>query len=196
MNAKLSGNHIYDAFLEPLEDGSYVHEGRTFHLAPCFWIFAGTDAPTAGKSQDHLSNKALDFESRLSHPIMHLGYAKSENNNSENPDHALNVLRRVEQIYIGVATIRAVFPEVTKISKKVLKAFSLIPPETVGPRGIRRLVMSLECVQYGRVMGNNLPEKWYQQMRIPELLVDSWREQVDSEDLLVEIRSQALLEQQ
>ncbi|MGP0018507.1 MAG: AAA family ATPase [Candidatus Sulfotelmatobacter sp.] len=191
MNAKTDGQNVYDAFLEPLEDGSYVHNGKTFHLRPCLWIFAGTEAPTAGKSKEHPSNKAPDFESRLSRAVMYLGYRKSEDPDATADEHLLDQLRRVEQVYIGVATIRAIFPDVTKISKKVLTAFSLIPPDKVGPRGIKRLVTSLVYVQYGRVMGNNLPEKWFEPMQIDRQLVERWEDEEDSEELLVEIRSRA-----
>jgi hypothetical protein len=158
------------------------------------WIFAGTEAPTAGKSVEHPSNKAADFESRLTHAVMYLnGSKKTEKQESESEEHDLEGLRRVEQVYIGVATIRAIFPDVTKISKKVLDAFTLIPFLKVGPRGIRRLVRSLEYVQYGRVMGSNLPQKWNLQMEIGDQLFEhwAWKNKEDSEEDCVEITSRA-----
>jgi hypothetical protein len=192
MNAKIDGQNIYDAFLEPLEDGTYVHDGKTFRLKPCLWIFAGTEAPTAGKSGEHPSNKAPDFESRLSHTVMYLGgHKKSDKQERSIEERDIERLRRVEQVYIGVATIRSAFSDVTKISKKVLRAFSLIPGAKVGPRGISRFVRSFEYVQYGRVMGSNLPEKWYEQMEVGEQLFEQWKAEEDSEELLVEIRSRA-----
>jgi hypothetical protein len=192
MNAKIDGQNVYDAFLEPLEDGTYVHNGKTFHLKACLWVFAGTEAPTDGKGADHFSNKAPDFESRLTQQVMYLGgEKKSDKHERSIEERNLERLRRVEQVYIGVATIRSVFPDVTKISKKVLKAFTLIPGGKVGPRGIRRFVRSFEYVQYGRVVGSNLPAKWHEQMEVSEPLFERWKEEEDSEALLVEIRSRA-----
>jgi hypothetical protein len=69
INAKLNNQHVYDAFLEPLEDGTYVHSGKTFRLAPCVWIFAGTEEPTRAKSGAPASDKAEDFQSRLTRPV-------------------------------------------------------------------------------------------------------------------------------
>jgi len=37
INAKLGGQHVYDAFLAPLEDGVYVRAGKTFHIETCMW---------------------------------------------------------------------------------------------------------------------------------------------------------------
>ena len=45
INAKLDGQHVYDTFLAPLEEGIYVRAGKTFHIGPCLWIFAGTEEP-------------------------------------------------------------------------------------------------------------------------------------------------------
>lgn len=192
MNAKPDGQNVYDAFLEPLEDGTYLHDGKTFHLRPCLWVFAGTEAPTAGKSKEHLSNKAVDFETRLSRPVMHLSRdPRSEEQAERGEERNLERLRRVEQIYLGVATIRQVFPDVTKVSKKVLEAFRLIDPAKVGPRDIRRFVRSFEYVQYGRVMGINLPDLWHEQMEVDDHQFETWKNEEDNETSLVEIRSRA-----
>jgi hypothetical protein len=103
-------------------------------------------------------------------------------------------LSRVEQIYIGVASIREAFPEVSHVSEKVLKAFSLFPAKA-GARAIKRFVRSFNYVQYGRVVEQNIPEKWYED--IPEQerenafeqLLAEWQAQPDIEAELVEIRS-------
>lgn len=190
MNAKPNGQHVYDIFLEPLEDGRYLHNGKTFYLKPCLWIFAGTSGPAASATEkEHPSNKAVDFESRLTRPVMHLGGAEGPLRElRSNEERDLAALREVEQVYLGVATIRQVFSDVTKISKKVLEAFRLIP-EKVGPRGIRRFVRSFEYIQYGRVMGNNLPDRWNEQMEVNDQLFGRWKEEQDGEHLLVEIWS-------
>jgi hypothetical protein len=195
MNAKKSNQPVFDAFLEPLEDGSYNYDGKTIHLKPCLWIFAGTERPVNPKS--HASDKALDFESRLSHEVMYLNglkrpdskQASTEEDSAEDPE-------QLEQIYIGVATIRTVFPDVTKISKHVLRAFNIIdskkpglPDSLKGPRGIRRFVNSFEYVQYGRVVKGNLPKAWHKQMAVDERLFREWDKPDHSEEQLVEIKS-------
>jgi len=190
MNGKIEHRHIYDVFLEPLEDGTYVHNGRTFRLSPCLWIFAGTEAP---REDPNASDKALDFESRLTQPLMFLSGSSDsqpQDSRSEQTDEQKRAesLRKLEQIYIGVSAIRQLYPEVGRISKKVLEAFSLINPE-IGPRGIRRLVRSLEFVQYGRVIKNNLPESWHKRMQIDNTAFQMWDKTPDSEKLLVDIRS-------
>lgn len=188
MNAGVNRQYVFDAFLEPLEDCSYVYNGRTFHIEPCLWLFAGTATPTESSSP---ANKWTDFESRLTGGVMEL-------NGGEDSAHegaagqTRSQLRAVEQIYIGVATIRDSFPDVTKISKKVLDAFALIDFKEFGPRGIRRFVRSFRYVQYGRVMGVNLPEKWADQMRVVPREYNRWLEEDDSESQLVEIKSSSL----
>ncbi|HSE18458.1 MAG TPA: hypothetical protein VLB46_15500 [Pyrinomonadaceae bacterium] len=190
MNGKIERRHIYDVFLEPLEDGTYVHNGRTFRLSPCLWIFAGTEAPQVNRNA---SDKAQDFDSRLTQPVMFLsGSHDSQRKDSTSPQtteqQKAESLGKLEQIYIGVSAIRQLYPDVTRISKKVLEAFSLINPE-VGPRGIRRLVRSLEYVQYARVIGSNLPELWHKRMQIEDSTFKMWDKTPDSDKLLVDIRS-------
>jgi len=192
MNTRIGGHHVYDVFLEPLEDGKYLYHGKTFHLNPCLWIFAGTEAPTAGKDHESKSNKAPDFETRLTRPVMYLSGLRSEAKQDSQDtlsEERLQELRRVEQVYLGVAAVRREFEDVTRVSKKVLEAFSLIDPDKIGPRGIRRFVRSFEYVQYSRVMRNNLPDKWHVQMEIVPRLYEHWRTGEDSENLLVEIKS-------
>jgi hypothetical protein len=195
MNAKKGVQTVYDAFLEPLEDGTYNHDGTTVHLKPCLWIFAGTERPVKDL---HASNKAQDFESRLSHEVMYLnGLKKSDGKQTSNEEEPEADLEQLEQIYIGVATIRALFPDVTKISTKVLWAFNIIYSKTgqddslKGPRGIRHFVNSFPYVQYGRVMQSNLPVGWNKRMAVDNQFFRDWDKVIDSEELLVEIKSRA-----
>jgi hypothetical protein len=198
MNAKKGQETVYDAFLEPLEDGTYNHDGKTVLLKPCLWIFAGTERPVNQKNR-HASDKALDFESRLTHEVMNLnGIKKSDGKQTSNEEEHEEDPEQLEQIYIGVATIRSLFPDVTKISKKVLWAFNIIdssrtglPDSLKGPRGIRRFVNSFVYVQYGRVMQSNLPKGWNKQWAVNDGLFKNWEAVHDSEDLLVEIKSRA-----
>ncbi len=66
IDAKLENAAVYDLFLTVLEDGTYIREGRKFHLEPCAWIFAGTETqsqPTAGRSEP-MSGAAGRVETR------------------------------------------------------------------------------------------------------------------------------------
>ena len=190
MNGKIGPNHVYDSFLEPLEDGTFVHNGKTYHLSPCLWVFAGTEPPVTSEARNHPSDKAEDFESRLTQ-LMYLSRYRGSGGSEVREEQKVEKLRTVEQIYIGVATIRQLFPDVTKVSTKVLRAFDLIDPEEVGPRGIKRLVQSFQDVQYGRVLGHNLPDNWNTQVKVDSHAFEQWTKLEDSERMLVEIRSQA-----
>lgn len=184
---EMNAMQVYGAFLEPLEDGSYNDGGNTVHLKPCMWIFAGTKRP-----MDTPDGKGRDFESRLSHEVMYLN-GLSDGSQAANKD-----LAQLENVYIGVATIRSQFPDVTKISQKVLRAFSLINTSQQGlhdslkgPRGIRRFVNSFEYVQYGKVVQTNLFKGWNEQMAVNSDSFQSWEADPDNADQLVEIKSRA-----
>lgn len=160
INAKLDGQHVYDAFLAPLEDGIYIRAGKTFHIGPCFWVFAGTEQPVPrSQSVSHdRSEKGSDFESRLTSSPFDL---KLNVGTTDERQRVLEEeLARMEKVYIGVAAIRNVFPDVRLVSSKVLSAFKLMPMD-VGPREISRFVKAFEFVQYGRVTERNLPKNWY-----------------------------------
>ena len=43
INARASGSNVYDMFLSVLDERTYLRNGTTFQLAPCAWIFAGTE---------------------------------------------------------------------------------------------------------------------------------------------------------
>ena len=176
INSILNGQHVFDAFLEPLEDGKFVKDGATFQLDPCLWLFAGTEFASERSASDHLP----DFESRLSAPAMVL--------NGASDDAGFENLRRVEQVYVAVAAIRRVLPDVNKVSDKVLQSFRILPPG-VGPRGIRRLVRSLEYVQYGRIMERNLPRDWHERLGIDHQLLLDWQQKVEDDSNLVTIKS-------
>jgi hypothetical protein len=143
MNVRLNDSYYFGGFLEPMDDGSYVHDGLAHRLTPCFWIFAGTQFPTAASA----STKVIDFESRLARKPMILS-GGSENDEG---------LHRVEKVYMGVAAIRSVFRDVTQVSSDVLWVFRNLK-EKLGPRDITRIVRNCENVQYGRVGLAQLPE--------------------------------------
>jgi len=180
INTKVSGEPPYGLFLDPLENGTFTHQGRVSHLAPCLWLFAGTHVPDEASK----STKAADFMSRQTRFFqLYTGIPEED-------------LSTVEQVYIGVAAIRGAFPEVNQVSKKVLNAFTLLPAE-VGPRATKRLVHSFRYVQYGRVMAHNIPANWPDTLGVPAAtrsraftqLLEKWNAMPDPEKDLVEIRS-------
>ena len=180
LNSKIGEQrHVYEAFLDPISNGTYVRTGRTYHLDPCIWIFASTDIPQKEKKSD----KGGDLLSRLTRPPMDWRIHTEKQN-----EPVTNELVTMERIYVGVASIRTAFPDVTRISELVLEAFRILPRET-GPRAIRRLADSLKDIQYGRVIKRNLPDNWYEDLEINEQLLASWDDQTDDEQKIVDIRS-------
>ncbi len=208
VNAKIDGQHVYDTFLEPLEDGSYTQGGNTFQIAPCMWIFAGTERPASEgtATPENQADKGADFESRLTTPVLYLNrnttvrdvdadLTQEELSDIRISDASMfskdkiEDLAMVEQVYVGVAAICQTYPDVSKVSKKVLWAFRLIPQQ--GPRSIRRFVRSFQYVQYGRVMDHNLPKGWHKAFAIGHDLIREWMKAKDDEQSLVEIRTHA-----
>lgn len=171
LNSKIGGHHIYDAFLEPLEDGRFVRSGSVATIAPCLWIFAGTENPSGSGASDH----GNDFEQRLSAPAIHF-QPRSQSNEDE--------LTKVERVYVGVACLLQRFPEVKKVSRPVLQAFWMMNQAV--PREVRRFVWDFEDVQYSRVMTRNLPRDY--QRKYGQLLTGSSQKANDDESLLVEIK--------
>ncbi|MFZ1005530.1 MAG: AAA family ATPase, partial [Candidatus Sulfotelmatobacter sp.] len=115
INAKLDSQHVYDTFLAPLEEHVYVRAGKTFHIDPCVWVFAGTERPMSQKGAEHdKSDKASDFESRLTLPPVDLKVGSASED-------------QVEKVYLGVSLLRKAFPDVRWVSKKVLQAFHSLP---------------------------------------------------------------------
>ncbi len=203
INARLGGQHVYDAFLAPLEDGIYVRAGKTFHIEPCLWVFAGTAKPVR-RTQDLSKGRALvepddrtdkgsDFESRLTLPPLDL----------ESVPETGSELATMEKIYVGVAAIRAAFPDVSLISKKVLAAFSILPHD-VGPREITRWVKTFGFVQYGRICAKNLPTNWdvafspkkrnhdptNEAIKLWEKFISEWKEMKEPDSSLISIRGE------
>lgn len=183
INAKLDGQHVYDSFLAPLEDGVYVRSGNTFHIAPCLWVFAGTEKPvprSEGMSHDK-ADKGSDFESRLSLPPMVLIAQNADENEL-----------RMEKIYVGVASIRGEWRDVRYVSEKVLGAFRTLQPGT-GPRDIHQFVKHFKDIQFARVNSKNIPDEW-EKLFTDELAIDGellrhWKESPEGE--YAEIKSEA-----
>ncbi|MCP4695544.1 MAG: AAA family ATPase [Gammaproteobacteria bacterium] len=162
INATLQGQHVYDTFLAPLEEGVYVRAGKTFHIDPCIWFFAGTEGPAEGNDKDK-SAKADDFESRLS-----LAPLKLTKSRSEEGDEA-----RLENVYLGVSLLRSIFPDVRKVSQKVLRTFHSLRPE-LEIRELKHFVKSFVDIQYGKVLGRNVSLDWLREFRHQEIDISDW----------------------
>ena len=181
IDAKLEGGSAYGVFLAPLEDGTYVQGGKTFHLDPCAWIFAGTEDPWRGDTE-----KGSDFLSRLSLGVITLSRGDDATSPASKPPGALiaepsrkalsprEQLRRmelqtveelksmelqaVENGYMGASMLYTRYPDVRWVSEQVLCAFQMLP-QTARLRDIRRFVEDFRYIQYGRVTSKNVPER-------------------------------------
>lgn len=126
VNAQLRGEHIYDSFLTPLEDGYYVRRGIKFHINPCIWLFASTDLPnrqmTSSTHSDDRSDKGSDFLSRLSHGPVYL----SSRPNVETMDDEREQ-QSLEMVYRGIALAKSVIPDLNEVHVSVLEVLRGIP---------------------------------------------------------------------
>jgi hypothetical protein len=160
INANLHGGHVYSAFLTPLEDGTYVRNGRVFTIKPCMWIFAGTHNPRyAEEESGHEKEKAekgSDFASRLTLDVVDLDWINSGRGGSAE-DPATRGLRALENVDLGVSQLRSEFPDVRKVSELVLRAFWELS-STARARDIKHFVRRFKDVQYGRVTSANVPD--------------------------------------
>jgi hypothetical protein len=173
INAKLDGQRVYDTFLAPLEEHVYIRAGKTFHIDPCVWVFAGTEHPVAQDEPNRdKSDKASDFESRLTAEPFDLTRADSRDEEC-----------RLEKVYLGVSLLRSIFPDVRKISEKVLRAFHSLPP-TLEAREVKHFVESFIDIQYGEVKAKNVDNERLKR-HLPD--IENWKSL--DEGALVEIRS-------
>lgn len=161
INARLDNQHVYDIFLAPLEEGVYIRAGKTFHLDPCFWFFAGTEHPTKAESSTgkDKSNKASDFLSRITIGPLQLV--------TEGED------ARLEKVYLGVSLLRKHFPDVRKISQKVLRTFHSLRPN-LEVRDVEHFVSSFSNIQYGEVIGRNVSTAWIREHQNNEVNLKDW----------------------
>jgi hypothetical protein len=156
INADLEGSPVFDAFLAPIEAGQYMRAGKTFHIRPCVWVFAGTEhvpaatntSPTSGVQT---AQKWSDFQSRLSHEPYHF---KIDLDDGAQVEEA-----QLEKVYLGVSLLRVAFPDVRKVTERVLKAFHDLPVH-MGARDVEKFVRSFKYIQEGVVTSLNLPEGW------------------------------------
>lgn len=185
INAKLDSQFVYDTFLAPLEEGVYVRAGKTFHIDPCVWVFAGTERPLKKNVKDKKgvndeentdkSIKASDFESRLTIPPLsikidkYIDIIKRVQNEKDivetrerlEKDQAELQKAKTEKVYLGVMLIRAFFPDVRWVSEKVLELFYAFNPD-LEVRELGHFVKSFTDIQYCKVFTRNVSIKWLQ----------------------------------
>ena len=121
--------------------------GKTFPIDPCVWIFAGTEKPTDDPRRTK-STKASDFEARLTIKVQNLKINTNEDESA-----------RTEKVYLGASLLRVVFPDVSKISEKVLKVFHELD-FLLEVREVEHFVKSFVNIQYGEVLWKNVPVEW------------------------------------
>jgi SpoVK/Ycf46/Vps4 family AAA+-type ATPase len=167
IDADLGTGPVYDTFLAPLEQGIYRRASKTYHIDPCFWLFAGTADPSHSKK-----NKARDFVSRLTLKPRSMNTRKTEE-------------FRLENVYLGTAILRLEFPDVREISTEVLKVFHGIK-DTVSIRELRQFVKEFTDIKSGEVRRDNVPERWFGKLGIGKIGLPSKLEE------MVEIKGEAL----
>lgn len=153
INARLDNDHVYGAFLAPLEESIFVRRGKSFSLRPCVWVFAGTKLDEE-KPDD--GGKLKDFRDRMT--IIEKIDFGSLSDRSRNAAR-LQKEAQLEQVYLGAAMIGRHFPDVQNVSKEVLVQFYNLKPESAPSRKIRKWAASLRNVQYGNVTRANC-EGW------------------------------------
>jgi hypothetical protein len=155
VDAPLDGNEVYDAFLAALERGIYIRGGHLFGLKPCAWVFAGTHDPAPDAvPPDRLSPKASDFVSRLTLKPQRFAVKKEEEK-----------FARLEKVYLGVSQLRSEFPDVRRVSEKVLRSFHMVRPD-LSVRDLTYFVKSFADIQYGEVLSKHVPNDYIKKLGI------------------------------
>ena len=165
INAQIQHEYVYDIFLQPLEDGTFVRAGKTYPIKPFVWIFVGTEKSDEMRRKDP---KADDFISRLSLPPQTFGKIGPLATSREND--------KTETVYIGVSLLKKCYPDVQWISEKVLQTFYEFPTPAI--RDIKHFVRGFLNIQYGKVLSDNIPIDWLDKYR-PEFdlkLYQTWKE--------------------
>jgi len=181
INAKLDGSHVYGAFLSPTEAGYYMRRGTKCNLKPCIWIFAGTEF-----EDDKLEKgeKLSDFKSRIT-MIEKIDYKSLQFKYGDLRESELKDEARLEQVYLGASMIHDIFSDVREVSQDVLNLFYQLDPEEVPAREIRKLVLSLQNVQYGRVNKKNCNSPEWEKEK--EDLGLDWDETEEAEEKFVKL---------
>jgi hypothetical protein len=161
VNARLEGDHVYSAFLMPIESGFYNRQGSRISLKPCVWIFAGTDVSSPPPQHDNLPQeprdpKLEDFLQRMT-MTMNLDYKhlRKELGNNSAAKARLQLQAQLEQVYFGAYMIKYFWPDVEYVSDVVLQQFADEPVDGAPFRAIRKLASELQNVRHGIVTEAN-----------------------------------------
>jgi hypothetical protein len=158
INGLVDGQHVYDAFLAPIGDSSYVRAGKTFHIEPCVWMFAGTESPVTANPVQNKQTKASDFVSRLT-----VSQPFSLTIDQSNPNQVVEFC--LERVYLSVSLIKQFFPDVHRVSQDVLELFHSLPT-SLSVRDLEHFVLSFANVQFGVVNRANIPDASLQRLNI------------------------------
>jgi hypothetical protein len=149
INGLVDATPVYGAFLSPLEDGIYLRRGNAFSLRPCVWVFAGTKLEE--ETMRH-GEKLSDYKSRMT-LIKSIDYESLRNQTQDKVK--MENEARLEQVYLGTAIIRKMYPDVQWIGYDVLERFHDENPAESPARNIAKKVAALTNVQYGRITRAN-----------------------------------------
>ena len=163
INSRLESQYVYDLFLSVMQNGEYVRGGNRFRLAPCIWVFAGTAKPTQNNPDP--ATKAQDFESRLT--IVPLSWDLPSTLDADQ-----TAIAQLERVYIGVSIICDLFPDVRRVSEKILWLFYSTPKECT-IRDLVNLISGFEDIQLGKVHSRNVPEKRFE--NFAKFKLDKWK---------------------
>jgi hypothetical protein len=151
----------------------YRRAGKTFPIEPCLWLFAGTKDPRDATGTETM--KASDFVSRLTLKPVHLKPPQIVNTPED----------RLENVYLGVAMLRAEFPDVREVSLHVLDAFHQLEA-SLSIREFRHFTKDFVDINSGEVRFANVPTTWFSKLGIAEIPMPLLKE------TLVEIKGQAV----
>lgn len=84
---------------------------------------------------------------------------------------------KTEVVYFGVTLLRSFYPDVHKVSEKVLKTFYELSDLAI--RDLKHFVKAFEDIQYGKVVSSNIPVDWLDTFQKGKFNFDkynSWKE--------------------
>ena len=155
INAVLESDHVFSAFLAPLEDGAYLRHGRKVSLRPCVWIFVGTPEKGADLQSEYLrSDKYSDFLSRMT-MFERMDYAYLKGVYGKSGLRRLEDVARLEQVYLGMALLRHYHPDLLLVEQQVIDLFHAISPDSNPARLIRRRAAAVRNVRDGTIRAEN-----------------------------------------
>jgi hypothetical protein len=187
INGTLESQHVYDAFLAPLDEGVFIYKDKRFRLDPCIWIFAGTRVPGEKKQVQSKklcrlfnpvipnesgddSDKGSDFLSRLTLKtpcILNSGIERVKDDITideyfepliKNHNYLEN-LARTENVYLCTSFIGVEYPDVAYITEKALWTFYAIKPDT-GLRDFQRFIRRCDGIRHSVVDSTHLYKDW------------------------------------